>query len=272
MPTDSGRPHRVFRCPDCGTAVWSEYGGLTQAALRPRRHARRSDGAAAGRAHLHALEAAVDHAARRACRRSRRTTARARYGRRKAWHGARRCSASPPSAVARRFAGFAAFALPFLRAAVFLVRHASAWRALAPAVRSPPCPGRTSPTDRPPPAPCRRPARLRHRQRLVDAGHQILLVDRAQAEQQFGLRVQPRADAVQHRRDVLAHRRIVRATAREADLLRLREQPETLAADALHHALRQPALQQLDQRIDPAGAVLADRPPLRRRHRVDARP
>ncbi len=28
MPTDSGRPHRVFRCPACGTAVWSEYGGL----------------------------------------------------------------------------------------------------------------------------------------------------------------------------------------------------------------------------------------------------
>jgi hypothetical protein len=30
MPTDSGRPHRVFRCAECGTAVWSEYGGLTQ--------------------------------------------------------------------------------------------------------------------------------------------------------------------------------------------------------------------------------------------------
>ncbi len=30
MPTDSGQPHRVFRCPDCGTAVWSEYGGLTK--------------------------------------------------------------------------------------------------------------------------------------------------------------------------------------------------------------------------------------------------
>ena len=29
MPTDSGRPHTVFRCPDCGTAVWSEYGGLS---------------------------------------------------------------------------------------------------------------------------------------------------------------------------------------------------------------------------------------------------
>jgi hypothetical protein len=30
MPTDSGRPHNVFRCPECGTAVWSEYGGLTK--------------------------------------------------------------------------------------------------------------------------------------------------------------------------------------------------------------------------------------------------
>jgi hypothetical protein len=28
MPTDSGRPHTVFRCSDCGTTVWSEYGGL----------------------------------------------------------------------------------------------------------------------------------------------------------------------------------------------------------------------------------------------------
>jgi len=32
VPTDSGRPHKIFRCPDCGTAVWSEYGGV--AALR----------------------------------------------------------------------------------------------------------------------------------------------------------------------------------------------------------------------------------------------
>ncbi len=28
MPTDSGRPHEVARCPECGTAVWSHYGGL----------------------------------------------------------------------------------------------------------------------------------------------------------------------------------------------------------------------------------------------------
>src|SRR5215831_11432589 len=28
LPTDSGRPHGVYRCKACGTAVWSEYGGL----------------------------------------------------------------------------------------------------------------------------------------------------------------------------------------------------------------------------------------------------
>jgi hypothetical protein len=26
LPTDSGRPHDVYRCPACGTAVWSDYG------------------------------------------------------------------------------------------------------------------------------------------------------------------------------------------------------------------------------------------------------
>jgi len=28
VPTDSGRPHRIFRCPACQIAVWSEYGGV----------------------------------------------------------------------------------------------------------------------------------------------------------------------------------------------------------------------------------------------------
>jgi hypothetical protein len=28
QPTDSGRPHGIYRCATCGTAVWSEYGGL----------------------------------------------------------------------------------------------------------------------------------------------------------------------------------------------------------------------------------------------------
>jgi hypothetical protein len=27
VPTDSGRPHEIHRCPDCRTAVWSVYGG-----------------------------------------------------------------------------------------------------------------------------------------------------------------------------------------------------------------------------------------------------
>jgi hypothetical protein len=26
MPTDSGRPHDIYRCPKCGVAVWSDYG------------------------------------------------------------------------------------------------------------------------------------------------------------------------------------------------------------------------------------------------------
>ena len=28
MPTDSGKPHGIYRCASCGVAVWSEYGGL----------------------------------------------------------------------------------------------------------------------------------------------------------------------------------------------------------------------------------------------------
>lgn len=28
VPTDSSRPHRIFRCPACRVAVWSEYGGV----------------------------------------------------------------------------------------------------------------------------------------------------------------------------------------------------------------------------------------------------
>ena len=28
VPTDSGRPHEIHRCPSCGTAVWSHYDGV----------------------------------------------------------------------------------------------------------------------------------------------------------------------------------------------------------------------------------------------------
>jgi hypothetical protein len=27
VPTDSGRPHEIHRCPACQTALWSDYGG-----------------------------------------------------------------------------------------------------------------------------------------------------------------------------------------------------------------------------------------------------
>ncbi|HWG04760.1 MAG TPA: GFA family protein [Beijerinckiaceae bacterium] len=27
VPTDSGKPHHIYRCSDCGSALWSEYGG-----------------------------------------------------------------------------------------------------------------------------------------------------------------------------------------------------------------------------------------------------
>jgi hypothetical protein len=27
VPTDSGKPHEIYRCPECQTAVWSTYGG-----------------------------------------------------------------------------------------------------------------------------------------------------------------------------------------------------------------------------------------------------
>ncbi|MGE3303264.1 MAG: GFA family protein [Hyphomonadaceae bacterium] len=29
MPTDSGKPHGIYRCPACATALWSEYGGVS---------------------------------------------------------------------------------------------------------------------------------------------------------------------------------------------------------------------------------------------------
>jgi hypothetical protein len=28
VPTDSGRPHHIYRCPSCKVAVWSIYGGV----------------------------------------------------------------------------------------------------------------------------------------------------------------------------------------------------------------------------------------------------
>ena len=30
VPTDSGRPHEIHRCPSCEVAVWSIYGGISK--------------------------------------------------------------------------------------------------------------------------------------------------------------------------------------------------------------------------------------------------
>ncbi len=30
VPTDSGRPHEIYRCPSCKVAVWSVYGGISK--------------------------------------------------------------------------------------------------------------------------------------------------------------------------------------------------------------------------------------------------
>jgi hypothetical protein len=30
MPTESGLPHDIYRCPKCRIAVWSTYGGRTK--------------------------------------------------------------------------------------------------------------------------------------------------------------------------------------------------------------------------------------------------
>jgi hypothetical protein len=62
VPTDSGRPHEIHRCPACDTAVWSTYGGRT--VWRFVRVGTLEDPTAL-RAHLHSLEAALGHAARR---------------------------------------------------------------------------------------------------------------------------------------------------------------------------------------------------------------
>ena len=99
---------------------------------------------------------------------------------------------------------------------------------------------------------------------LPGAGEQFVFVDAAQHEQQLRLLVEPGADAVEHRGDVLAHVGPVRAAARQLDLVRRRKQAVAFPADPVHHALGEPALQQLHQRVDRARAVAADRLPARR--------
>ena len=148
------------------------------------------------------------------------------------------------------------------------LRRARLGAAESATARPRPCRARTSPTDRPSPAPCRQQAQPSSSARRCRCrASRSFCVDRAQSEQQ--LRLLRRAA---RRRRTAPPRRACTwtrspAAAREADLRGCGKQPDVLPADALHHALRQPALQQLDQRIDPAGAVRADRRPLPARPR-----
>lgn len=59
VPTESGRPHDIYRCGVCHTAVWSDYGRRPPLRFCPRRHARQSRRFAPRRAHLHAVETAL---------------------------------------------------------------------------------------------------------------------------------------------------------------------------------------------------------------------
>src|SRR5207247_2598508 len=112
-------------------------------------------------------------------------------------------------------------------------------------------------------------AALGQRNAAAGLGDQILLVDPAQLEEEFGLLVEPGADAVEYRRNVLAHRGPVGATAREPDLGRRGEQPGLLPTDALHNACGEAPPEQLDQGVDRARAVRANRGPARLRHGRD---
>src|ERR1035437_363977 len=110
---------------------------------------------------------------------------------------------------------------------------------------------------------------LRLRKRLSGPGDELLFVHVVQTEEEVGLMVQPRADAIEHRRHMLAHAGPVRTTARELDLMGRREKTGFLPANPFHHTLREPALQKLDERIDGPGAVRADGSPARLLDRRD---
>ena len=61
VPRDDGSTQRIFRCPACQVAVFSEY-GRPAGAVRPRRHARRPLERGARRPHLHQVEGGLGHA------------------------------------------------------------------------------------------------------------------------------------------------------------------------------------------------------------------
>ena len=63
VPRAGGKKQKIWRCPTCQVAVFSQY-SLRPDPLRPCRYARRSDSSRARRSYLHAVEAALGHASR----------------------------------------------------------------------------------------------------------------------------------------------------------------------------------------------------------------
>ena len=82
--------------------------------------------------------------------------------------------------------------------------------------------------------------------------------------------IQPRAYAVHDRGDMLAHRCPVRAGAFHLDLRRLGKQTLVAVSDDLHHTLRQPSFEQLDDRAHVPGAPCLDPAPMIRDEWSDA--
>src|ERR1700722_19620919 len=74
-------------------------------------------------------------------------------------------------------------------------------------------------------------------------------------EEQFGLMVQPVANAIERRRDMFAHAGPVWAGAGHFDLVRRREHAVSAPGHDFHNTLGQFALQKLDQRADLAAAL-----------------
>src|SRR5262249_1006533 len=93
--------------------------------------------------------------------------------------------------------------------------------------------------------------------------------DTAQYEEQPGLVIKPCADTIERRGDMLAHIRPIRTAAGQLDFAGRRKQAIALPAHPVHDALGQAALQKLDQRVDRAGAILADSFPVCRLDRPD---
>ena len=95
------------------------------------------------------------------------------------------------------------------------------------------------------------------------------MVDAAQFEEQLGFGVEPHADAIHRGGDVLAHVRPVGAVAVEANFVWMREQPFVPVGDRSHDFVRDPALQQFDQRANLSFALVLDIAPFFGAERFD---